>query len=146
MWWSVGGTMQVHHLWEGPFWLRHNKSKVVQTFCHRNAVWEERDIISWNALHRGALQYTHAQMWAGGGGSLSEEQRTKGTKTSAQSVAFCPSPCIPGELSGAGPCCLSEYRSNIISLLIPCWILLHAKHFPGCSTPSILRCIHLSHV
>lgn len=86
---------------------------MVQTFCHRNAVWEATDIIYWNALCMGALQYTHAV------GSLSEGQRTKGPKSPAQSVAFCPFPCFPGEQCADGLCCLSGHGSSIFSLLIP---------------------------
>lgn len=116
VWWSVGGTMQFHHLWEGSFWLRHDTSKVVQTFCHRNAVWEARDIIYWNALHMGALQHTHAQMWAGGVSLWRAEK--KGDQITFPKCGILPFPLLPSEQCGDGPCCLYENRNNI-SLLIP---------------------------
>lgn len=119
----------------------HNKIKVGQTFCHRNAVWEARDIIYWNAVHAGALQYTHEQMWAGGGLCLkSREQRGPNPLPkvwhSALPLASQVSSVGMGHAVYQGIGTTSPYSSlRLDSATSPTSSREH-------STPSILRCIH----
>lgn len=141
VWWSVGGTMQFHHLWEGSFWLRH---MIQARWCKLFAtemLWEKRGIL-FIEMHCTWVPFSTHMHKCGLGVSLSEEQRKKGTKSPSQSVAFCPSPCFPVSSVVMGHAVYMRIgtTSPYSSLLLDSTTSPTSSR--ECSTPSILSCIH----